>query len=68
VTASADGEPDWAPQGPEFDSWHFWIGVNLMYYARVPGSSPPVSRMAETPEALAAMIRATAPPWWKATW
>ena len=61
-------EPDWAPKGPEFDAWHFWVGVNEMFYSRVPGTSPPVSHMAETPEVLAELIRATAPPWWKAEW
>jgi hypothetical protein len=63
-------EPDWAPRGPEFAAWHFWVGVNSMYYARVPGTSPPVCQMGESPQALAELILATAPPWWMArsTW
>ena len=65
-----DGEPEpgWAPRGPEFSAWHFWVGVNGQYYARVPGSSRPARHMAGTVEDLAEMIRQTAPPCWMSSW
>jgi hypothetical protein len=44
VADEADGIareiPDWWDYGPAFPRWHVWLGVNGMFYARVPGVSP----------------------------
>ncbi len=61
----ADGEPSWwLPYAAEFPSWHAWQGVNGLYYARRPGTSPPLLVRAATPGELPALIRGIPLPWW----
>jgi hypothetical protein len=64
--ALADAEPDWwEPYAAEFPAWHAWQGVNGAYYARQPGSSPPLWERAESPAELADQVRKVPAPWWR---
>jgi hypothetical protein len=48
-----DQAPEWwAPYGDRFPGWHAFRGANLMYYARLSKSSPPVLVRGESPEDL----------------
>jgi hypothetical protein len=48
----------WAPYAAEFRAWHAWCGVGETgYYARLPGSSPPLVVRAGDPASLARQIR-----------
>lgn len=48
----------WAPYAAEFPSWRAWRGVGeTCYYARLPGSSPPLVVRASDPANLAERMR-----------
>jgi hypothetical protein len=56
---SDDETPDWwKPYARECPGWHAWRGVNMLYYARLPKTSPPVVVRGEDPEDLRDMIKA----------
>jgi hypothetical protein len=42
----------WKPYRGRFPGWHAWLGVNDMFYARFPKSSPPIVLVARSPEQL----------------
>lgn len=46
----------WVPYARRFPAWHAFRGVNQLYYARLPKSSPPVLVRGESAEDLADMI------------
>jgi hypothetical protein len=53
-----DGDPSRAELAREFPGWHIWRGVNGLWYARRPGTSPPVVLKDENTAELRAQIRA----------
>jgi hypothetical protein len=46
----------WQPYAASWSRWEAWQGVNQLYYARIPRSSPPIVVRGESPEDLADMI------------
>jgi hypothetical protein len=54
----------WQPYAAMFPAWHAWQGVNDLYYARQPGSSPPRWVRGTDPAELPGLIRALPKPWW----
>ncbi len=51
-------EPTLDDVAREFPHWHCWKGVNGLVYARLPGSSPPMTARGEDPLDLRDQIRA----------
>jgi hypothetical protein len=47
----------WEPCAAALPRWHAWLGVNDMYYARLPLTSPPVVMSAQDPAGLADLVR-----------
>ncbi len=47
----------WKPYAAHWPRWHAWRGVNMLYYARIPKSSPPIGVRGEDPEDLRDMVR-----------
>jgi hypothetical protein len=54
----ADQIPDWWPYAAEFPCWTVWRGVDLLYYARLRGSSPPLMVRGEDAVDLRDQVRA----------
>lgn len=50
-------EPTLEDVAAEFPRWRCWLGVNGLYYARLPRTSPPVDVRGEDPMDLRDMIR-----------
>jgi hypothetical protein len=58
----------WQPHAATFPRWHAWHGVNDLYYARLPLSSPPIVVSAKDPASLASAVREAETdlaPWWQ---
>jgi hypothetical protein len=47
----------WQDRAARWPRWEAWQGVNQLYYARIPRSSPPIVVRGESPQDLEDMIR-----------
>jgi hypothetical protein len=47
----------WQPYASEYPAWHAFKGVNMLCYARIPRTSPPIIVRGESPEDLRDEIR-----------
>lgn len=66
ITSPATKVPDWwQPHAQKFPYWHAWTGESGLYYARLPGTSPPQVVHARDPADLPGLIEAIPVPWWR---